>query len=55
MMDHPKTTQEELINDLKAMESTVTKNNVGNTLLWIEILQCPQGARKSVEGAGALT
>lgn len=32
MMDQPKTTQE-LINDLKAKESTVTKNIVGNTLV----------------------
>uniref|UniRef100_A0A9J8CTN1 Transposase Tc1-like domain-containing protein n=1 Tax=Cyprinus carpio carpio TaxID=630221 RepID=A0A9J8CTN1_CYPCA len=30
--DQPRTTQEELVNDLKAVGTTVTKQNIGNTL-----------------------
>ncbi len=30
--DQPRTTREELVNDLKAVGTTVTKQNIGNTL-----------------------
>lgn len=45
VVDQPKTTHEQLVNDLKADGTTVTKNTTGNTLhhYWIVILQRLQG------------
>lgn len=45
VLDHLKTTQEELVNNLKAVSGyTVTKKTVANTTLWwIDILQCLKG------------
>ena len=44
--DQPSTTQEELVNDLKAVGTTVTKRTISNTLhrSRIKILLCAQGS-----------
>ena len=44
--DQPSTTQEELVNDLKAVGTTVMKRTISNTLLreGLKILLCVQGS-----------
>ena len=42
--DQPRTTREELVNDLKAVGTTVTKQTIGNTLRRNGLKSC--GARK---------
>ncbi len=38
--DQPRTTQEELVNDLKAVGTTVTKQTIGNTLRRNRLKSC---------------